>query len=842
MDAGQIDAWYGELDETRNGQVGGAKIVKFLMGSALPKDILRTIWELGDSDKRGYVDRAQFARMIRLVSVAQRPGFVAPPTMDQYYASVRDVLPLPAFGDEHAKAPSLPTPPSVAVQIFKSVDDAEMPRSEGSDDEDFDDFVAPDQPAVVPVPTAIPPSNITSIKPLKATNAPGMHMPVIIGMSAFDTFGDLEDAPVVALQPLSLLEAMTTMIQKPDEDEEFGEFGDHDSEKIPNTSSAPAPARPIEDDDFGDFNSSPRSNGDDNDEFGNFGSADTELKINISAPILAVKLATLPVITASGSNDNLDAFGDFGDFEESTAQTQHIVPVVNNPIIGSMDIGSMPSLVSGQTSSDDTDDFGDFGGFDETFAPPSPKNAPPPLPDGILPVPFRNGSIPNNNILSPRHSFGGMPSPPPLPQHSPRNSFGGVPGLGPSPMTTPLSSPRNSINLSSPFDLLSLGASPRNSLTLSSPNNNDAISSLFDGLNSASPVSPNPGTAADGKERPMNIRELEKLAVGLKEKNQLEAGYAAAAQMAYRRRMKELAEDKVRAIEDDDLETALNIKKSTNVLAGLLAPLEEEKKWVAALGEPEGESISEMVKLVETAFSRTLGKGCKCLYILRSPFSDLADELRFLYLGKRCIRLIITVHTTHAALLPAWSKMAAVITDMLQKALGNQIQAFKELCAADKAEVKSSQRMTVFIAGIIAIAETGLHVAASLLNTLSTTEEAETLEAAAYAVLGEAQLLWGARSDLLELQSKGRVLKESGTDVPLGAPVIYCNLTLRPIGVLSAAGVIVPLPGHGEKVPKIVIVDTPRGDAHYMANALQFYKRNISPNLPEIDCPFPGFI
>jgi len=340
----------------------------------------------------------------------------------------------------------------------------------------------------------------------------------------------------------------------------------------------------------------------------------------------------------------------------------------------------------------------------------------------------------------------------------------------------------------------------------------------------------------------MNVRELEQLAVGLQAKNQFEAGYAAAVQMTYRRRMQELAEEKNRAIEEDDLEKALELKKATNALQGSLVSVEEEKKWSSALSGPDGESLAEMVELIETAFSRTLGKGCKCLFILRSPCTDLADELRFSCLGKRCIRLIITVHTTHAALLPAWSKMAAVITDMLHKALSNQIQTFKRLCAADKAEVKSSQRMKVFVTGIAAIAETGLHVAASLLNTLSATEEADALELAAYAVLREVQGLWGVGSDLLDLQDKGRVLKESGIDVPLGAPVIYCNLTLRPIGVFNSCGAIVPLPGHGDKVTKIVIVDSPRGDAHYMASALQFYKRNISPNLPEIDCPFPGFI
>ena len=909
MDAARIDGWYSELDETKNSQVGGAKIVKFLMGSTLPKDILRTIWELGDSDKRGYVDRAQFTRMIRLVSICQRPGFEAPPTMDKYYASVNDLIPLPSLDEDHVThagkqmemshvidaeqvPPALATPLTAVVQLFKSIDDP-SPIDENADDDDFDDFVTPDQPAATSAAAAAaaiathadeddfddfvtsdqpasaePLSNAISMELPAANSMGGMHMPVIVGMSAFDSFGDLENAPVVSLPPMSMI-APTNVLNKAEdgEDDDFGEFGDHDSEKISNSTSAAAPALALAfaaaaADDFGDFDSPAVAKSitqvptlsqsvgkgytNDEDDFGNFGSADVDLKIAVPSSILAVNLKPLGEAAGAAADDN--DFGDFGDFEELPTPTQHTAPAVSSAAsIRNIDTESRPSLVSSQTSNDNTDDFGDFGGFDEdlttaaaatttadseaslsigvAFAPPSPKSAPPPLP-ATLP--------------SPRHSWS---SPPPLPQISPRNSFGGVPGLGPSPMASPAASPRNSINMSSPFDVLHSSASPRNSFNLSSPNNsNNAVASIFDGNAASSPISSSPGTAADGTDRPMNVSELEQLTLGLKEKNRYEAGYATAAQMAYRRRMQVLLAEKNKAIEDDDLETAIEIKKATNMITGLLASVEEEKKWISVLRESDGEALAEMVELVETAFSRTLGKGCKCLFILRSPLPDLADEMRFLYLSKRCIRLIITVYTTHAPLLPAWSKMAEVITKMLQKALINQIQAFKELCAADQAEVKSSQRMNVFVSGIIAIAETGLHIAASLLNTLSITEEAEILEAAAYSVLNEVQQLWGSRSDLLDLQDQGRVLKESGIDVPLDATIIYCNLTLRPLGVLSTAGEIVPLPGHGKKVTKIVIVDTPRGDAHYMANAVQFYKRNISPNLPEIDCPFPGFI
>ena len=94
-----INSWFNSLAEG-SASVTGAAIVPFLMKSGVPKEALREIWELGDVEKKGYVTQPQFTLMIRLVSLSLAGlarGESGMPSMEAYYASVGDVLPLPSL-------------------------------------------------------------------------------------------------------------------------------------------------------------------------------------------------------------------------------------------------------------------------------------------------------------------------------------------------------------------------------------------------------------------------------------------------------------------------------------------------------------------------------------------------------------------------------------------------------------------------------------------------------------------------------------------------------------------------------------------------------------------------
>ena len=100
-----LDRWYTALDEGGVQRVGGASIVGFLMKSGIPKDQLRTIWSLGDTGGKGWVSRAEFAVIIRLVAICKAQGGV--PSMERYYSTRGDTtIPLPPLGDDPTPAPA----------------------------------------------------------------------------------------------------------------------------------------------------------------------------------------------------------------------------------------------------------------------------------------------------------------------------------------------------------------------------------------------------------------------------------------------------------------------------------------------------------------------------------------------------------------------------------------------------------------------------------------------------------------------------------------------------------------------------------------------------------------
>ena len=103
----QIDAWFDGLDtDPKNAQVGGARIVQFLVQSGLEKGVLREIWELGDKERKGWVNKKQFMLIMRLVAIALAGQ---PPTLEKYRATINNSFgfPLPPLA-LHTQAEATP--------------------------------------------------------------------------------------------------------------------------------------------------------------------------------------------------------------------------------------------------------------------------------------------------------------------------------------------------------------------------------------------------------------------------------------------------------------------------------------------------------------------------------------------------------------------------------------------------------------------------------------------------------------------------------------------------------------------------------------------------------------
>lgn len=92
----KLDKWFNELQDDI-GFVGGAKAVAFLKSTNLNRDNLKLIWTFVDTAKAGKIDRTQFYKIMRLVSISCYPVYMgSQPSMDRYHKTAYEKsIPLP---------------------------------------------------------------------------------------------------------------------------------------------------------------------------------------------------------------------------------------------------------------------------------------------------------------------------------------------------------------------------------------------------------------------------------------------------------------------------------------------------------------------------------------------------------------------------------------------------------------------------------------------------------------------------------------------------------------------------------------------------------------------------
>ncbi|CAM9143169.1 unnamed protein product, partial [Ectocarpus fasciculatus] len=111
----KLDKWFTELDSDHTGFISGATAVSFLKRSNLPREILRDIWALVDSQNRGSIDNQQFYKVMRLVAISCVPQHAnMKPSWETFHATSRIPFPLPPMGmdpQDTATASSGPAQP-----------------------------------------------------------------------------------------------------------------------------------------------------------------------------------------------------------------------------------------------------------------------------------------------------------------------------------------------------------------------------------------------------------------------------------------------------------------------------------------------------------------------------------------------------------------------------------------------------------------------------------------------------------------------------------------------------------------------------------------------------------
>lgn len=66
------DRWFAIADSDRDGRVTGKDAVEFFQRSGLPREVLAKVWDLANSNRQGFLDRAAFHKAMDLIAMGQQ--------------------------------------------------------------------------------------------------------------------------------------------------------------------------------------------------------------------------------------------------------------------------------------------------------------------------------------------------------------------------------------------------------------------------------------------------------------------------------------------------------------------------------------------------------------------------------------------------------------------------------------------------------------------------------------------------------------------------------------------------------------------------------------------------
>ena len=847
-EAATLDGWYADLDEKKIHQVGGAKIVGFLMKSGLPKEALRSIWAIGDVGAKGWVSRAEFAVIIRLVAICMYRG--GEPSMDGYAAFAADTsLPLPPLGEMSSALTSdgnistsaaggctewRPNPEEEAIIhrwfsslaggsdtiagativpfLMKSGVPKEVLREVWElGDTERKGYVTLAQFTVMVRLVAL---SLASLQQGES-GMPSMRAYYASTGNASLSLPPLDDLPVPQIQT-QIQPQVQPQVQ--DEDEDFSDFSSAPSEALPAVSSAGDLTSSLTAV-FGavqDNHSMTAMNGDDGDDA--FGSFD-----------VAVGATTGESMAPTTKDENVDDFGDFGAATTSPEPMTDAMVPRGELAVGGLGLASNLGL---SVATAQTDDFGDFSG---TSAPDTQEPS-----STVTPVEADAwGAL---DALADNSLPDAVP-PPPVPTFAPA-----------SPVSAP---PRFSHGADIP---------PAN----------------FTGTSSNAAV--RPSLSQQGL---LSVSELDVISSKLLNCHMYELAYMAARQQEGLFLLDTVADQKAAAVLNDDLERAVLCKRKSSTIIGNLYTQGMEKLWrqVTERGS-KGPSLADSIEVVMD-IDPEAGMLYRQAFLQRAPSSaSLLEKAKFDAAAMRTLRLTLALHTTHQGIEAVWRNIMNHVSMKLRECKVVHMAKYQTLTNIDKVAVKESEKMSCYIRAIVLIAELGLYVATTVMecshagsHTKVDIDTAYNIESLAHELLLSIREHWDVSSRLLGQSDSlavktGMIMPEGGggggesdpvellkseavacppypsstfdnhlqsTDDDGGAlEVIYCNLTLRPLACRGKDGKLRNLGastrgGGGESRVEITTVEVPGvGTAYYLRSAVDFYLNEVSDAIPSI--------
>mmetsp|Transcript_2861 Transcript_2861/g.4350 ORF Transcript_2861/g.4350 Transcript_2861/m.4350 type:complete len:1229 (-) Transcript_2861:84-3770(-) len=283
-------------------------------------------------------------------------------------------------------------------------------------------------------------------------------------------------------------------------------------------------------------------------------------------------------------------------------------------------------------------------------------------------------------------------------------------------------------------------------------------------------------------DRNLTFDELENLCAVLFDLNLYTEAYCALRQAKTVRRIKELGNSKMQAVENDDLELAIQLRdeitreRENNLIAGR----EEEGQWLeAAHAGKKREALEDVVEFIES-IDAVCGQRVRAIYLSLAPdeSSPLMERLHFYVNAKRVLQTTIAVRTSHKEHVTHWKKMMTEISRILNDSMGS-IQDFERLSESDQLVVRQSEPMKVFVEGLIRVVEVGKWISATCLETMvETAAAAKTLSLCDSVTVGLCALASPGQhcptDSITQLASKS-------TELIGRKDVAACAITLRPV-------------------------------------------------------------
>ena len=249
---------------------------------------------------------------------------------------------------------------------------------------------------------------------------------------------------------------------------------------------------------------------------------------------------------------------------------------------------------------------------------------------------------------------------------------------------------------------------------------------------------------------PLSISTLESLAATLIGRDYYEEAYCCLQKASLLKSIDRLNEEKTVAIDADDLEAAVSIKKNLIAQKASLAGLGDDFRWTAAAtSQRPGESIADIVDLVCAIDPNKRDWAQQLLKLLPSmsnkrvqgQVQDIEDLVAKALSVKRSLRMAIALSTTHTKHSHYWLLLLNHVSSAVQNT-SNIMDAFNRLSGADKESVLACERMKIFIAGSLQIAELGVWVSASCVECVVHEAVAERVVVQCHAFVKAAAAMW----------------------------------------------------------------------------------------------------